>query len=293
MVKNPLVSIAVTCYNDAHFINACLDSLLGQSFKDFELIVVDDCSTDNSFEVIKKFAVRDKRIRAFRNERNLGVSGNRNICLSKARGEYLFFTDSDCVASKNWVAEGLKTFRGTGCAAVEGSIVYVSEDFKPSYSDRVVRNSFGGHYMTASMAYRVGVALKAGGFSSKVPFLEDRDFALRVMKHGRIIFNKNMSVVHQRIIWNAKSFFVRYSNDIVVRCVFNREHGLKVSKRYPFVQLSELFLIFFPFILFMDLFRYKFSSPYDFLLLLIRYPRAFYLRFLVWKTAFREKLFMI
>ncbi len=89
----PKVSVIIPVYNTEQWVGHCIESLLGQTFRDFELILVDDCSTDRSREVIASF--HDERIRFYRNERNLGAAATRNRAIDLARGELLAQQDSD------------------------------------------------------------------------------------------------------------------------------------------------------------------------------------------------------
>jgi glycosyltransferase involved in cell wall biosynthesis len=90
----PKVSILIPTYNHAHFLDEAIQSALAQTFTDFELIIVDNCSTDNTDQVVAKFLV-DKRVSYVKNETNLGLVGNWNKCLELANGEYIKFLCSD------------------------------------------------------------------------------------------------------------------------------------------------------------------------------------------------------
>lgn len=87
-------SIIVPVYNVEKYLEDCLDSILNQTMKDFEVIVVNDGSPDNSQEIIDKYAKKDKRIKSFK-KKNGGLSDARNYGVNKAKGEYLVFVDSD------------------------------------------------------------------------------------------------------------------------------------------------------------------------------------------------------
>lgn len=91
----PKVSILVTVYNREKYLAGCLDSLLDLTFDDWEVVVVDDCSTDNSVRVAEKYAEADSRIRLYVNDVNLGQFKNRNRAAELATGEYLKYLDSD------------------------------------------------------------------------------------------------------------------------------------------------------------------------------------------------------
>ena len=90
---NNIVSIVMPSYNTACYIKESIQSVLAQTYADWELIIVDDCSTDNSEDVIK--SIKDDRIRYFRNEQNSGAAASRNKALREARGKWIAFLDSD------------------------------------------------------------------------------------------------------------------------------------------------------------------------------------------------------
>jgi len=91
--KNPTVSVIIPTYNRAHLVGRAIRSVLNQTYQDFELIVVDDGSTDNTEEVIRSFD--DDRIRYIRHDQNKGGAAARNTGIKAARGEYIAFLDSD------------------------------------------------------------------------------------------------------------------------------------------------------------------------------------------------------
>ncbi len=94
--KSPeMVSVLVTVFNRARYLAACLDSILASSHGDFEIVVVDDTSSDGSVEIAEDYARRDSRIRFFRNEKNLGDYPNRMRAAELATGKYLKYVDSD------------------------------------------------------------------------------------------------------------------------------------------------------------------------------------------------------
>ena len=95
-MNSPLVSILMPCYNNADYIGEAIESILCQSLQDFELIVLDDCSTDNSAEIISSFA--DERIVYHHNEQNMGLANNLNIGIRMACGKYIARMDGDDIS---------------------------------------------------------------------------------------------------------------------------------------------------------------------------------------------------
>ena len=91
---NDLISIVIPAYNAAAFIAKTLDTILAQTYKDFEVIIINDGSKDNTLEIIESYAKKDSRIRVFSQE-NGGVSAARNTALTKVRGKYITYIDAD------------------------------------------------------------------------------------------------------------------------------------------------------------------------------------------------------
>jgi len=89
------VSICVPTYNGARYLKNCLDSALAQTFEDFELVVVDDCSNDATLDIVRQYSGRDERVRVWRNARNLGLVANWNRCVGLAGGEWVKFLFQD------------------------------------------------------------------------------------------------------------------------------------------------------------------------------------------------------
>lgn len=96
--STPPITVIIPTYNGAPYLCEAIESILGQTFTDFELIIIDDASSDNSVEIGEGFAAKDSRIRVFRNERNLGFAANRNKAVSLARGRYIAWQDQDDIS---------------------------------------------------------------------------------------------------------------------------------------------------------------------------------------------------
>ena len=100
---NDMVSIIMPSYNTANFISSTIKSVLAQTYTDWELIIVDDCSTDNTDEVVRPF-LSDLRICYIKNEKNSGAAVSRNRALREAKGKWIAFLDSDDL----WLPEKLE-----------------------------------------------------------------------------------------------------------------------------------------------------------------------------------------
>lgn len=125
-MRDPKVTIFMAVYNGEKYIRQAIDSALEQSFRDFELLVIDDGSTDNSMAIVKAYS--DKRIRVLQNETNLGLFLTRNKGVQEARGQYFATLDCDDIAPAERLETQLKYFRDNpGCVMCGGRIKYIDQ----------------------------------------------------------------------------------------------------------------------------------------------------------------------
>lgn len=110
-MKQPTISVIVPVYNTEKYLGECVQSILNQIFTDFELLLIDDGSTDQSGAICDTYALQDKRVKVFHKE-NGGVSSARNMGLDEARGEWIVFVDSDDWVANSYFSE-LLSFKKT------------------------------------------------------------------------------------------------------------------------------------------------------------------------------------
>lgn len=132
-MKNNLVSIIIPAYNCARYIKDCLDSVLGQTYSDIEVIVVDDGSEDRTLHILEEAAKKDSRLRVYRRAHE-GAASARNFALQRAKGEYLMFVDADDMITKNAVQKFYETLTSTGADMVKSHYYYFD-------AKGVIRNS--------------------------------------------------------------------------------------------------------------------------------------------------------
>ena len=107
--ENPKVSVIIPCYNGEKFIGEAIESVLNQTYQDFEIIIVDDGSTDNSKTVIEHY-LDDKRVSYFQHQENRGIARTRNSGIKRAKGEYIAFLDNDDIWLSSKLEEQLALF---------------------------------------------------------------------------------------------------------------------------------------------------------------------------------------
>jgi len=106
--NTPLVSIIILNFNGENYLERCLFSVLGTKYPNFEVIFVDNASTDSSLKIVEKTFGNDKRLRIFHNTKNLGFSAGNNFGLRQSRGDYIVFLNNDTIADPYWLDCRLK-----------------------------------------------------------------------------------------------------------------------------------------------------------------------------------------
>ncbi|MFZ5593836.1 MAG: glycosyltransferase family 2 protein [Pseudomonadota bacterium] len=118
------VSICIPTYNGQEYLQECLDSILIQTYPDTEILIVDDCSTDDTVRIVEEYAIRDNRIRLIKNEQNLGLVGNWNRCIELAQGEWIKFVFQDDLIAPTCLEKML-----SAATAQEKPIVFCRREF--------------------------------------------------------------------------------------------------------------------------------------------------------------------
>lgn len=128
-----MVSIIIPIYNVEQYITACLESVVAQTYTDYEVILVDDCGTDNTMKLVEKYIndkinVKDNRWRIIHQEKNMGPSAARNLGVVSAKGEYIFFLDSDDTLMSDCLEQLIKTAEMSGADITVGNFRMIGED---------------------------------------------------------------------------------------------------------------------------------------------------------------------
>ncbi|MBN1384698.1 MAG: glycosyltransferase [Elusimicrobia bacterium] len=282
------ISIVVIVKNESKYIKDCMGALSGQSIRDFEIIVIDNGSSDGTGEIIN--SMEDRRIQYFYEPLNLGMSGLRNRGIEKASGTYIFFTDGDCVPGKHWLEEGLRILESGKYVGVEGKTYYDTQQ-KITISDYNTCQLVAGEFMTCNIAYSRDVLEKVNCFDPAFKYgYEDRDLAFRVMKHGKIYFSRDMLVFHQKKKLSIKALYNRIVKRSEDKIYFIKKHGWDrglykniLSPHSWFTMLCPPWLVL----------NESYDSFYDVLLVFLKYIFLVYQRIVIWKTAVKYDIFII
>lgn len=202
MPSNPLVSICIPAYNNEDYISETLDSLLAQTYSNLEIIVVDDCSKDGTFSVLEQYAAKDNRFSIYRNEHNLGMSGNWNKALSLTHGEYIRLMCADDLLVPTCIEREVEIFEKYPSAVlVESDSRLVDLERNPKGHYKRYRKSglvsgkevlraglFNKDYFGAPQAnlMRREAYEKSGGIDPAFTYIVDYDFYAKIAVQGDI-----------------------------------------------------------------------------------------------------------
>lgn len=224
------ISVLMPVFNAAPYLAEAIESILNQSFENFEFIIVDDCSTDHSVEIIKKFAKLDSRIIFHRNEANLGIAGNRNRCVRLATSKYVAWQDADDISLRHRLYQQLNFLDANpGVAIVGGAMEIFGSNETVSYRkyplcDAEIRRNI---YKYSTIAQPTAMILRAslidvGDYDLRYPPSEDLDMTFRLGRKWRLA-NLDSILIKYRVNQNSvtqkstrkmeiKSSIIRFSN---------------------------------------------------------------------------------
>lgn len=182
--KEKLVSIVLPVYNGEKYLKLSIESILEQTYKNWELIIIDDCSSDNSANIAKEFAMIDDRISYYLNESNLKLPRALNKGFSLSKGEYLSWTSDDNIYFPNAIERMVKTLENEHTEFVfatcdiidsEGNVIEILKapmDYKKSI--------IGGNCVGACFLYTRNVYITVGDYNPEMLLVEDYDYWLRI-----------------------------------------------------------------------------------------------------------------
>nr|WP_299201949.1 glycosyltransferase [uncultured Brumimicrobium sp.] len=153
------ITLIVPVYNIEKDLSSCLDSILNQDFKDYELLLINDGSTDSSGEICNKYALKDNRIQVFHQE-NKGVSAARNLGLEWAKGEWICFVDGDDMIHSNSLSTLIKATENNRLEMlIARSFVYKNGETKSErykFDETFLEKSFDGYELITDKSYKRG-----------------------------------------------------------------------------------------------------------------------------------------
>lgn len=257
MKNKPLISVLMPNYNCKKYLSEAIESILNQTYKNFEFIIVDDGSKDNSLKIIEKYSKKDKRIRSVPNKKNLGRPKTRNKLLSliSETSDYFLWMDSDDVVTKDLLEKKVKFLENHKKIDILGSSIdYVDENMNfikrrtyPKNHNEILKS-----FLLFSPVSQGGLMLrskiKENKYNQNYLVCQDYEMWSRLISKGYVFHNLNESFYKYRQFENQgkqKNLKMTIRNTIKIKSKFlfnSRFFSFKALIRY----LTEVFLLLIP-----------------------------------------------
>lgn len=210
-MKTTKISVIMSVYNGQEHLRESIKSILSQIYKNFEFLIIDDASTDNSLKIIKKYAKKDKRIKIIKNKENIGLTKSLNNAIKQAKGKYIARQDADDFSEKNRLELQLKFLEknkyiflcGTGFSVVNEKsnvIGKIGEKLKPHEIEKRLRKM--NCICHGSIMFRND---KNTFYREKFFYSQDYDLYLMLLSHGKKLASMKKEIYNHRISDSAVS----------------------------------------------------------------------------------------
>jgi glycosyltransferase involved in cell wall biosynthesis len=243
-----LVSVIMSVFNSEEYLEDSINSILNQSFGDFEFIIIDDGSSDNSRTIIERYAAKDARIVFIKNDRNLGLAASLNKGISIAQGQYIARQDADDLSAVNRLEVQLNyairnpevDLIGSDCLVidVEGNVVYKSSQRLKSdnYIERILKRK--GLFPHGSAFIKRSKLLEVGKYDSRFYYVQDGELWLRLIRSGSQIRTIDQTLYLFRLspISNAKRGSAKIMFNRILRLKYQEGFTLDMDKELEKIQ---------------------------------------------------------
>lgn len=256
---NALVSIIVPCYNQAQYLDEALQSVLDQTYKNWECIIVNDGSPDNTEEVAKKWLTKDSRF-IYIYQENTGVSGARNTGITKAKGKFILPLDADDYLSSNYIEECLKKAVDNNTKVVYGKAQFCGEQQgELKLRKATIENLLQYNSIHCTGLFKKKDWLLNNGYDEKMKHgFEDWEFWINMLKRGGEAVLLEQCVLFYRIKPHSRSTEINSNlkkNDQMIDYIFQKHielygyksifelynEKLKLENKYKSLQLQYTF----------------------------------------------------
>lgn len=224
----PYISVVMSVYNAERYLTQAIESILNQSFTNFEFIIIEDCSTDNSLAIIKEFAEKDARIRLIQKAENRRMAGfieNLNIGLNEAKGKYIARMDADDISYPNRFEKQVKFLdENPDIFMVGSSVNFIDEEdkFIKKHSAIELHEKIAEMMPKNIAMYHPVLMFRNDSevrYREKMLYCEDYDLYLRLILEGKRFYNFTEVLLNYRILGNS----ISRKDNIFIRRLFQEK----------------------------------------------------------------------
>lgn len=250
-MTDPKVSVVMPVFNGEKYLGEAIDSILKQSFFDFEFIIINDASDDNTSVILNDYFLKDKRIVLIKNDNNMGLSSSLNKGLKMARGLYLARMDSDDIAISCRLKKQVSFLDNNPNVGMVGTAAYIVDlhgealrKVKSSTDNEILKKALknSNQFIHPSMMFRKECIQKVGGYREELDGSEDYDLWLRISEHFDIA-NLPEYLMSYRINPNSISVTKRLRQDALAEiakelAIERQAHGSDRLQRGEIIKLN-------------------------------------------------------
>ena len=193
------ISIIMSTYNSEQYLSKSIESILNQTYKDFEFLILDDGSTDNTPEIVKNYSKKDKRIKFFKNDKNLGLTPSLNTLIQNSSGNVIARQDSDDISRENRIQSQIKFLEENNLDACT-SLAISQQSFKKvnnlkSYLPLNFVIKYRNPFIHGSLILKKNVLNEVGNYDERFKYAQDYKLMTDLIKSNYKVKNIKKSIV--------------------------------------------------------------------------------------------------
>ncbi len=253
-MSNPSISVIMAVYNDGPYLKQSIESILTQSFSDFEFLIVDDASTDDSPRIIEEYRGKDERIRSFANNSNIGLTKSLNFLVKNSRGRFLARMDGDDISLSNRFELQVDLLERdyadvvySGSVMMDNKANIICSSWRPGLSKVLEWMPYQSFIPHSSIMMKKESLIRVGGYNEGYKKAQDWILWNDMIKAGIRFSYLNEPLILYRInpsnrrLFRGKSMKYKYAR----LCIYNKQkvRALRFFRGLKFNELFELFIM--------------------------------------------------
>ena len=223
-LNKPIVTVIMSCFNSANFIEDAVNSITNQSFRDFEFLIMDDGSSDNTYKIIQNLSYEDRRIKIYQNDKNIGLTKSLNLLIKEARGEFIVRQDADDISYVDRLKSQIDILSKSKFSACTTRAKIMDTNYiKPKYTYFLPKKmviKFKNPFIHGTLAIKKQVLNELGNYDENFYFAQDYKLFYKMIEQGYKIKYLSSVLYEINMKDNISSNFLKQQN-YYANCVKN------------------------------------------------------------------------
>ena len=223
-LNKPIVTVIMSCFNSENFIEDAVNSITNQSFRDFEFLIMDDGSLDNTYKIIQNLSYEDRRIKIYQNDKNIGLTKSLNLLIKEARGEFIVRQDADDISYVDRLKSQIDILSKSKFSACTTRAKIMNTNYiKPKYTYFLPKKmviKFKNPFIHGTLAIKKQVLNELGNYDENFYFAQDYKLFYKMIEQGYKIKYLSSVLYEINMKDNISSNFLKQQN-YYANCVKN------------------------------------------------------------------------